>query len=124
MILFSCGTKEKANVELELYAMENDTIENVNSIRLTNKPELVTGRSIFFWDKWGLRTYEFGNIKKTNRNKFIIENIEPDKYTLFISLTVDGVEKFAELKDLEIVTGQNNFREQITLNGIRSYISE
>ena len=61
MILFSCGTKENSNVELELYSMENDTIENVNSIQLTNKPELLTGRSIFFWDKWGLRTYEFKN---------------------------------------------------------------
>jgi len=124
MILFSCGTKENSNVELELYSMENDTIENVNSIQLTNKPELLTGRSIFFWDKWGLRTYEFKNIKKTDKNKFIIENIEPDEYTLFISLTVDGVEKLAELRDLEIVAGQNRFRKQITLNGIRSYLGE
>jgi hypothetical protein len=124
MILCSCGTKESSNVELELYSMEIDTIKNINSIHLTNKPELLTGRSVFFWDKWGLQTYEFENIKKTDKNIFVIENIEPDRYTLFISLTVDSVEKVAEIRDLEIIRGQNSFRKQITLNGVRSYVSE
>jgi len=124
MILFSCGSKKNSTIELELYSMENDTIENVNSIHLTNKPELLTGRSVFFWHKWGLRTYELENIKKTDRNKFIVEDIEPGKYTLFISVTVDGVEKSAELKDLEIVMGQNSFKRQISLNGIGSYMEK
>jgi hypothetical protein len=126
LVLTACRTTGPGTVELELATLHKDTLNTV-SIYATNKPELMQDRIILFWDKWGLNTYTFENISPVSaQNTFRLEGIKPGKYSFFIVTKVKDLDASmsAELKDIEVIEGDNTIKRKLTFIPVRTYTTK